>query len=65
MKSAKPMIIMLLMMIMLHNKIQSGKPRSENLVVRNFLYREFSTSIRPKTKTAKEIYHISTPSIIK
>ena len=73
MKSTKPNIIRLLMKIMLHNKIHSGEhgdlvvePRSENLVVRNFLYREFSTSIWPKTKTAtKEIYYISTPSIIK
>ena len=28
----------------------SVEPNSENLVVRNFLYREFSTSIRTKTK---------------
>ena len=40
----------------------SVEPRSENLVVRNFLYREYSISIRPTTKTATNetyLFHLT------
>ena len=39
--------------------LYSDEHRCGNLVVRNFLFREFSTSIRAKHKKAtKEIYYI-------